>query len=423
MDYLTPDLDVPQLWDYGAKALAFDWTLLEWPAAPILPYVKARHDDSPEKIRDMTAEKLGKDGNFIVRSSSPYELRMGSAGLWRSYKDFGSCHIDIGYVSGIVKGIRFSLPESVEEFLHSIGREVDDNIVPIMVQPLSESSLSGTVVRHPNRPELMIVEAVKVADVKSPFLARQGKNMYSVYVHDDGSVIEGTEKAGKDYDHPALPAGASLFKRMESLGYISQDYAYQIEFGHDPDFVYQIRPFKKKERACFRLELDGEKYVIGTLAFGISPQEGIELPVVRIPSVRTAISTLKHFDSRTEHDLIEEIEMAKADSDSYNQDGFVETYLHSYLARMDEMIPQGYCLVMDKYRAEGNMDMHIGNAKALLIEDRQSFALSHDMVRTLQKVPVVGFGLQGIDDILKTGDIVKVYSDGTVCAAERIGES
>jgi len=87
MRLLVPELDTPELRTYGAKSLAFDWVLEEWPDAPILPYVKVRREDSRGDIASRVADELDGYDKYIVRSSSPYELKMGSAGLWISARN------------------------------------------------------------------------------------------------------------------------------------------------------------------------------------------------------------------------------------------------------------------------------------------------------------------------------------------------
>jgi len=435
MDYLTPDLDVPELWQYGAKALGYKWVGEAWTDRLTKPYLTFEDGADLREIERRVNDKFGKDTRLIARTSSPLELRMGSAGLWRSIADFGAFYLTPESIKSAVSIIRLEGANSNEigTFLRYQGLTEAQNLMPVLLQRHSESVFSGSVVRHPNQPDQVIVEVTALGDVDGtlipniPLTRYQYRKRGSVRLTDSGDVADGPHVVGGMNFDSAFSTGHRLFSRIESLPFISPEWSYQIEFGCEPLSFFQVRPFLRRKTADFRLSPDGREYsVTGSYSFGATASDGVVLPVIRSVSVNYPSYFLESLDPEREKPLIEAIERAESfgavSIHRIQEKELARTGLHSALAAMSARYPDGFCLVMDQYENEGYLDFVMGNARAVLIQDEQYSPTSHDMTRLLQKTDVVGFGGTPFDNF-QTGDTVRVRSDGRIYTAEKVADA
>ena len=72
------------------------------------------------------------------------------------------------------------------------------------------------------------------------------------------------------------------YKTIEDINGIADGYSLFVEFGLHPFAIFQVRPFKKVETAHFDIFDSGADCALHSdFVFGITPPEGIVLPVVR----------------------------------------------------------------------------------------------------------------------------------------------
>jgi hypothetical protein len=72
-----------------------------------------------------------------------------------------------------------------------------------------------------------------------------------------------------------LSTVVSWHDQIANLPLMDKNWTYQIEFGLDPLYLYQVRPFKKIERADFELPQTKDYYK--PLIFGVTPKTGINV--------------------------------------------------------------------------------------------------------------------------------------------------
>jgi len=298
----------------------------------------------------------------------------------------------------------------VRGFLQSIGENENDVSMPMKIQPMHNTGLYGTAVRHPNMPEVIHVELTSVAITGQI----QGRDHLKVY--ENGEIYDYWSTETRDDESSLARLYADMIRRLEQLNCTSPEYAYKIEFGgEDCDArLFQVGPFMKRETANFRIETgDSKKYV-----FGITPRDGICLPVVRILSSDSTNVEFANLDRDREEVLIRYVGSYFASPGRSPGSSTAVSVINKAMEKIDQMYPDGYCLVMNSYRNEGYLDFFMQNARALLVGD-QFAPLSHGAVRLIQKVPLVGFNGKEFHKF-KTGDIVRIRSDGNTYSTEKV---
>jgi len=131
------------------------------------------------------------------------------------------------------------------------------------------------VLRHPNQPELVILNYCNAKEPKGGLFRMsswQGERIQN-------GVGEGT------LSEETIDSIVAMQTRIENANIIDKSFAHQIEFGfgsklrHDSSVVfYQARPFKPFRSADFCVT---SGLLLGSV-YGITPPEGITLPVVRV---------------------------------------------------------------------------------------------------------------------------------------------
>ena len=88
------------------------------------------------------------------------------------------------------------------------------------------------------------------------------------------------------------------YQKIEQLEEYKDNYSYQMEFGVSPLAIFQWRPFRRKERAEWKISSDEDcdSYFV----FGITPSEGIELTVARTRDITPILEKMNQESSSLE---------------------------------------------------------------------------------------------------------------------------
>ncbi|MDP2749782.1 MAG: hypothetical protein Q8O89_03045 [Nanoarchaeota archaeon] len=154
--------------------------------------------------------------------------------------------------------------------------------VHCLIQEQSPSNFMGVMMRHPHNADEIII---RYCDSHDRTLIAQQRDPISQARFND---IQGLRDiCAFDTKRPFsdnLRNLVEVYKKIESSKLLEKGWSYQMEFGINPDLFYQIRPFKKIEKANFSiysLHLDCPRLET-SYAFGITPKEGIKIPVIAL---------------------------------------------------------------------------------------------------------------------------------------------
>ncbi len=164
------------------------------------------------------------------------------------------------------------------EYSEYEGQDYDGEI-GIAIQPLN-TGMKGSVVEHPNERGTYLIDLV------DPII---GHNFYTL----DRLVVRGNEVDERDsyiirvtdFHAEAAEKIVSLYNKVRDTNYIPPEISFQMEFGINQDnldnemvLFYQARPFLMFEEPPFKMEDD---FLVKYGCFGITPEEGVTLPVVK----------------------------------------------------------------------------------------------------------------------------------------------
>ncbi len=142
----------------------------------------------------------------------------------------------------------------------------------------------GSIIEHPHQRGTYVIEvsvptptSVRVLE---RVIVREGEPVNFIEDGDENPISE-----MRPWYTQALQDIVSLYIQVQFSGFIPPEFSFQMEFGHtshpkkDKAQVqfFQARPFKKFEEPTYTIgDHEKSKY----LCFGITPQEGVELPFV-----------------------------------------------------------------------------------------------------------------------------------------------
>lgn len=218
-----------------------------------------------ERVKEVKVP-AGEDGRFIVRGSH-----------WMDFQGL----VDVldtqvgeepGYLALDVREYA-KLP-----YIMAYGKYENpayDGRICVGIQPYIHSQ-RGSIVEHPNIPNQYVVFVVEPdyetgRDSALAFL-------YSIEENDCHRISGDFEISGGTYEDRVREI-VEMYRQVDGSGLVKPGYSFQMEFLNTAEQVYiaQVRAFKKKEEARFELEADDR------LVFGITPPEGIVLPVYLSP--------------------------------------------------------------------------------------------------------------------------------------------
>lgn len=192
------------------------------------------------------------------------------------------------------------------------------------------------------------------------------------------------------------------YKQIESLTEIAQGYSLFAEFGFNPFSLYQVRPFKKIITASFELPSTDDVLMHTDLPFGITPKNGIVLPLIRGIGLTDAIGIAEdlsrfakppiHFsplDLDLKHNLtnigVVYDMQAVGDREFITS---IERILKNHNTEMDKMTRKRYCFITSSAKNEEyDVDLTLPKMKGLIVGSTQNF-LVHNMMRLIKKADI-----------------------------------
>ncbi len=261
-------LPAEQIQAYGGKAAILNHVKEALPGVAMPGYFVISADESARNHEERAAE-LG--DLLAVRSSSPHEYA-DFEGIFESEEKVKPADLEKA-----VRHVRASATsERARKYAEQHGFTIDDKM-HVIVQAQSPSKYKGAMMRHPNDPDKIYMcwwDTTK-ARLCTNYLYDETTGKYA-----DSDVF--ISKGRKSAEAREL---VEVYKQIEQGTDIAPGYALVVEVGLEPTMVYQVRPFKKIETADFEVpELQGTRGVDGIatdFAMGITPPEGIVLPVLR----------------------------------------------------------------------------------------------------------------------------------------------
>jgi hypothetical protein len=210
----------------------------------------------------------GEDGRYIVRGSHPMDFQ-------------GLVDILMTEVSD-AKEVSESV-DTIQRQAHSpailsYGRYENpdfDGRVHVGIQPYMKVQ-KGSIVEHPNVPNNYVVSFVNF-----DYEPVSGDMITGVYDSDNDQLETINGFFGRvNGDEARVRQIVDLYRLVDSANLVRPGFSFQMEFlnAESDVFIAQVRAFKKKEQADF--ELNARK----RLVFGITPEEGVVLPVFLSPN-------------------------------------------------------------------------------------------------------------------------------------------
>lgn len=417
---MTLDEDIRK---FGAKGAVLKYIHDTDPSIPIEPFVLV-----PVGVdwRDYN-EQILELGDCLVRSSSPLEdgKRVSFAGLFYTTEFTGERS-----VNDVLDSVS---DEDVLDYakIHGIKGPIEMGLV---FQRDSKSNNNWGILRHPHMPELLFIMGTPIPNpyrFSDNYVYNESTGKLQD-VHDYSLSYAFGERPKELPDY--LAESIDVYKKIEAMPEFQTGYTYHMEFGTLPFSVYQFRPFRKKENADWNLDsIDFSDDVwndSSLICFGITPPEGLELTLARALSTheiaqgkfidyyRSELSDLPHDEivqklmerwPLSEQERVYAEQVARIDPNTFgaNESEAFDTALSELNKRANK---KETCLsqeAMHFYYGRG-ADLVFPNAKVWIPEGGQQF-LSHDWFRSMQHYDIV---LVGLSPHSKTGDKVRVYSDG-----------
>lgn len=406
---------------YGGKVAILNHMGERIPSLSIPRYVVKSHGDPTKSLKsDFNAMRKP----VIVRSSSPYEYG-DFEGIFDSVRDVDS-------FDGLERAVRTveesAVSNRAKKYAKQNGFSIDGKM-HVILQEQSPSIFNGAMMRHPNNPDIIFIN----------YLSGRGANSqdYHSYAHSESGDADNLPDSGFFSKHQVSEQTARLlvekYKQIEAETDISKDHSLFVEFGLEPFAVYQARPFKKFETADFEVPLESsDDNMESNFAFGITPPEGIVLPVVRSFGVDSAKGVIAYMANRSPKHSFGDAEMIL--QMNLEQLGFamglgavtdIRGFEKMIAPKIEEwhqvaetqLEGQHYCLITSSAQRDPyDVDLTVPNMSALMIGGTYNF-LVHNLMRLFKKSEVT-IGRSAIEhsDFFKglrsIEDKVRIISNG-----------
>jgi len=355
---------------------------------------------------------------LIVRSSSPYE-----------YADFEGIFESVPNVrdkSDLRRAIRL-----VQESAHSTKARLYaqqqgftiGKTIHLIIQEQSPSRYSGAMLRHPNNPDFIFINYFE----NTEGFRTHRTSRFNIKTRDEEESHSYYASGVSNNDACFL---SDQYAKIEELTDIAEGHSLYVEFGLDPFFLYQVRPFKKIATADFSVPEADESMLESDLVFGITPPEGKVYPVLRSFSRNRAVNII--------HSLKNTI-FGSDENETVFQFGVLDYILQDHLYefcisgiglegldRLSEILKDHnqivdsqlskHCLMTTYVGRENyDIDLSVPNMKALVTGGMGGF-LTHDVMRLIKQADITIS-----DDYLlhkdffrqiKSGEKVRIISNG-----------
>lgn len=419
-----------EIQEYGGKGAIVNHIKEKIPDMPIPNYFFMQPE---QDVQSILSEYDQLEKPVIVRSSSPEEYG-DFEGIFESQGDVA----DKEELRNAVRQVRKSAEsDRAKTYAQQNGF---DKISPLklIIQEQYNSHYCGAMMRHPNNPDLIFISyfsGKEKADkdyhrllFKEP--TKNTKNFNYVF------ISKGVGKKTTDFL-------VEKYKQIESLTQIAEGYSLFVEFGLDPFALYQARPFKKIETADFELPEDkiNDNYIWSDFAFGITPPEGIVLPVVRsfgVQDLECIISSkVKSMHDGIRNNIAEEVKFRDVEKvfemhcmntivmagmgEGINIEEKIQALSNNLRGWHKEaetiLEAKPYCLMISTAQRDCyDTDLTVPNMKGLVIGDCANF-LVHNLIRLFKKANIT-VGTPGLlfngfwNSLTSLKDKVRMISNG-----------
>lgn len=282
---------------YGAKAGILLYVADKLPDIPQVPMVVnepgedtdsflARADEArvgwPRFFRSSAmAELVGYEGQFPTEFVDDFTV--GNKRVRWNSNNY-SIYRNREYFDNGVRRIIGEIQNSPQSFKREgIGQDLPDQI-NVMIAEKARSRYVGTYIKHPNQDGVFLI-TITADETRNLHGGPQDPDRTSYLFSQETGL---TELKGYSLDHlegeaikKDLTAVVSWHDRIAALPDMDPSWSYQIEFGIDPPFLFQVRPFKPKQKASFKLKPPRDEDELTTpIVIGVTSSRGMMLKVV-----------------------------------------------------------------------------------------------------------------------------------------------
>ncbi|MBI2542619.1 MAG: hypothetical protein HYW24_00310 [Candidatus Aenigmarchaeota archaeon] len=381
-------LTASEITQYGGKGAILNYVRDKLPDIPIPNYV----------IKEYGAGLSGVLHRFhrmkkpvIVRSSSPYEYS-DFEGIFDSVPDvYDKCSLE----DAIRQVEKSATSERAVEYARQNGFHIDEQI-NVVIQEQSPSGYCGAMMRHPNNPDLIFISYF---EGRGEYSRQHKRYLFDEKVQGESENHEIISRGISDEDAKFL---VDRYRQLESLKEIADGQSLFVEFGYDPFELYQVRPFKRIETADFQLPSVGANVLHADIVFGITPPQGIVLPVIRglgkweVLQVASKLGgfeepeiTFEGVDDDLKMNLtnlgMSSILGGNADIILYGSANVMKIH---YSSSSEMLGRERYCFMTSSaHQEEYDVDLSVPNMRALVIGRADNF-LVHGLMRLIKKADV-----------------------------------
>ena len=228
----------------------------------------------------------------FVRASHPIDIR-DMVGVLETLPALSKSN---EHVSAIVRQIRRQA--STKEVISFANYSAEDTMynpdnVVLGVQPFVQG-MRASILAHPNRPENdqeYVISWFQHAKKKSNDALASGLEIQSATYDAQGEIRHMLADTLNSPMQPNMTPQKliELYRQVEETGLMRRDRTFLMEAVGDendlslPAYICQLRDFKEKKVADWRIDSHKSKYDLPRLVFGVTPKEGKRLTVVHSP--------------------------------------------------------------------------------------------------------------------------------------------
>lgn len=382
-------LQESEIQKYGGKAAILNHIKEKLPTIPIPNYVvKEYGKDISSILPDFNKMKKP----VIIRSSSPFEYG-DFEGIFDSVKDV---YDERGLVEAIKQVEESATSERAKIYAFQNEFKIDSRIHTIIQE--QNQGINGVIMRHPNNPDLIYIN---LRTTKKKRYSNESE--FYLFNQKTNSFEEKRNSYSISFDEDQIRKIIDDYVQIENLKEIAEGWNLFGEFGMAPFSLFQIRPFKKIETADFELEdkliYETKKLnVLSENCFGITPKEGIVLPVLKgigineiitiLPKDKTlGMQYLKNEDSTLAMDLFNLIMYYEHLT---RKDFLKDTtqILYQHYEKLNERVREPYCFITSSIKNDDwDIDLSVPNTKGLIFGNGKDF-LTHNSLRLLKKADI-----------------------------------
>lgn len=282
-----PELKYPEhlVQRYGAKAGILIYIAEKLPDIPQAKMVVNEKGESTEEFL-ARADNAGISWPRLFRSSAVAELT-GYEGVFSTFaiEPFGVGHDRVKWNDknySIFRNEEYfarGIKETVEKVKNSPqglknmgeGQELPDQINVIIAEK-APSVLVGTYIKHPNKEGAYVITMTTQSTMSVYGEAAAPERVSFLYDKNSGFIRTGGGAEYLEKDLNELEEAISWHDQIAALPDMDPNWSYQVEFGINPSFLFQVRPFKSFKKPTFALEPPKYAEIFDPiLVFGTTP--------------------------------------------------------------------------------------------------------------------------------------------------------